>query len=114
MRSNVKSEKLSPSFGAPQVDRGGTWSRRSVWLSMLALAAAVTLTSHPPVEAAPTMPVPEARPLVRSFTPDIYRVAQADMAPRTGAEWATCYKVRKRLWLDDEGWIIRRVSVCRQ
>lgn len=85
-----------------------------MWFSMLALAAAVALTSHPPVEAAPTMPMLEARPLVRSITPDTYRVAQAEMAPRTAEEWATCYKVRKRLWLDDEGWIIRRVSVCRQ
>lgn len=102
----------APSSEASNSSECNTQSRRGIWLTMLALAAVIALTSHPPVEAAPTTFRLEARPLVRAMTPALDRLAQAEIAPRSPDEVAACYKIRKRLW-DGEGWIVRRVSICR-
>lgn len=40
--------------------------------------------------------------------------AQAQPASVTDDEdSATCSKPRKRLWVEGEGWIVRRVTICR-
>lgn len=118
MRLNVKSERKTSACRTaltqpPNVGGRSTRSRGGVWLTVMALATLVALTSHPPVEAAPTTFRLEARPLVRSTTPETFRIAQAEMAPRSADEWAACYRVRKRLWAGDEGWVVRRVTACR-
>lgn len=48
-------------------------------------------------EASPIRPVSDVRP--------------ADAEPEEDA--ANCSKLRKRLWIEGEGWIVRRVTICR-
>lgn len=90
---------------------------KGLWLAVLALGGLVAITSYPPAEAkdpvtkAPAK-VEAPRPAVRALTTDVVQTAQAETA--TAAEDdAACTKIRKRLWVDGEGWIVRRVSVCR-
>ncbi len=86
---------------------------RGLWLAVLALGGLVAITSYPPAEASHTVetsaPKTQAPPPVRAMTQEL---AQAE--PEVGgASDAACSKVRKRLWVDGEGWIVRRVSICR-
>ncbi len=85
---------------------------KGLWLTVLALGGLVAITSYPPAEASP--PVEKtamAQPAVRAMTSDITPAAEVE--ERSAADDANCHKVRKRLWVDGEGWIVRRVSICR-
>lgn len=87
---------------------------RGLWLTVLALGGLVAITSYPPAEASHTVETPapkvEAAPPVRAMTSDLVQTAETETGP---ASDAACSKVRKRLWVDGEGWIVRRVSICR-
>ena len=63
------------------------------------------------VAAAPAL---AAQPADRSPT----RVAEASpvrpvAATESEDEAANCSKPRRRLWVEGEGWIVRRVTICR-
>ena len=36
-----------------------------------------------------------------------------DVSPSAGRESDDCPRVRRRLWVEGEGWIVRRVALCR-
>ncbi|KAA2235678.1 hypothetical protein F0L46_19165 [Salinarimonas soli] len=82
-------------------------------MAALALGGFVAITSYPTAEASPPIVKTEpARPAVRMMTSDLIQTAATET--RAAAEDdAACTKVRKRLWVDGEGWIVRRVSICR-
>jgi hypothetical protein len=58
--------------------------------------------------------VEQSRPVerVRSSTPAISEETGPVSASQTDAGPA-CRAVRKRLWLEDEGWIVRTVQICK-
>jgi hypothetical protein len=64
--------------------------------------------------AAPSTPPATAR----VAAVDLAKTAEAD-APTTGSikaaeeDDAGCYRTRRKLWVDGEGWIVRRVTLCR-
>ncbi|KAA2237782.1 hypothetical protein [Salinarimonas soli] len=79
--------------------------RRGVWATILLLAGFVAITSYPPAEASPPAIQVAAPATMRAFTVDPGSVAEADDM--------SCSRMRKRLWVDGTGWIVRRVSICR-
>jgi hypothetical protein len=81
-----------------------------MWLGVLALGGLVAITSYPPAEASNPVMKAEIRTPVRALTADVVPASETEEA---GADDAACTKVRKRLWVDGEGWIVRRVSICR-
>jgi hypothetical protein len=83
---------------------------KGLWLAVLALGGFVAITSYPPAEASNPVVKVETRPAMRAMTADLVQASEAEAAP---ADDAACTKVRKRLWVDGEGWIVRRVSICR-
>jgi hypothetical protein len=85
---------------------------KGLWMAVLALGGLVAITSYPPAEASPPIAKTEVpRPAVRMMTSELVQTAETDT--RVAADDAACSKVRKRLWVDGEGWIVRRVSICR-
>lgn len=43
----------------------------------------------------------------------VAEAAQAQTAVADDDSSATCNKSRKRLWIEGEGWVVRRVTTCR-
>ncbi|MCJ2029924.1 hypothetical protein MKK50_11010 [Methylobacterium sp. J-043] len=41
------------------------------------------------------------------------QVSQAAATSESDEESANCNKQRRRLWIEGEGWIVRRVTICR-
>jgi len=41
------------------------------------------------------------------------QVSQAAATSESEEESANCNKQRRRLWIEGEGWIVRRVTICR-
>lgn len=62
--------------------------------------------------AAPALAAPTAG---RSTTQiaEATQVSQAATASETEEDSANCNKQRRRLWIEGEGWIVRRVTICR-
>ncbi|KQT45394.1 hypothetical protein ASG52_14600 [Methylobacterium sp. Leaf456] len=54
-------------------------------------------------EASQLRPVSDVRPV------SDLRPAEAE----PDEEGANCSKLRKRLWIEGEGWLVRRVTICR-
>jgi hypothetical protein len=79
---------------------------------MIAFAGLVAVTSYPPAKAAPPAAKEDRRPLVRAMTPERVETKQVHLALTASEDLFSCYKIRKRLW-DGEGWVVRRVSICR-
>ena len=80
-------------------------------LAVLAAAGALTVATSQArtfiptaPEPAPQVTVPQARPATRPATPAVKKVAAVDPA--------SCQKVRRKLWVEGEGWIVRSVSRC--
>ncbi|WP_082494307.1 hypothetical protein [Methylobacterium sp. Leaf108] len=52
-----------------------------------------------------------------AVTTKVAQVSSADtqpaLSPDTGDDAANCSRARRRLWVDGEGWIVRRVTTCR-
>jgi hypothetical protein len=86
---------------------------KGLWMAVLALGGLVAITSYPPAEASPPIAKTDVpRPAVRMMTSELVQTTEPET--RVSAEDdAACTKVRKRLWVDGEGWIVRRVSICR-
>ena len=86
---------------------------KGLWMAVLALGGLVAITSYPPAEASPPIAKTEApRQAVRMMTSDLVQTAETQTRVSADDD-AACSKVRKRLWVDGEGWIVRRVSICR-
>ena len=68
--------------------------------TLLAFAGALVLSN-----VASAAPAPADRPI---------KVADASLAsPAAGDDAsANCVKPRKRLWIEGEGWVVRRVTIC--
>ena len=83
-----------------------TEHRRRRAAFMLACSSAAEAAS------APTVP-PASRPVQTAMLTDgADRPAATPTAPSAEPE-ALCARVRKRFWIEGEGWIVRRVSACR-
>ncbi|GJD48538.1 hypothetical protein OPKNFCMD_1260 [Methylobacterium crusticola] len=81
-------------------------------LALLALAAGLTLAggAQNPAAAAPAVDKAPAKTSGRAPARDVTTTASATAED---ADDANCTTSRKRLWLDGEGWIVRRVTTCR-
>ncbi|WP_331287919.1 MULTISPECIES: hypothetical protein [Methylobacteriaceae] len=64
------------------------------------------------VTAAPALAAP---PATRSATQvaEVAQVSQTTTASESEEDSANCNKQRRRLWIEGEGWIVRRVTICR-
>ncbi|BAU90688.1 hypothetical protein MPPM_2083 [Methylorubrum populi] len=62
--------------------------------------------------AAPALAAP---PAGRSATQlaEATQVSQTATASDSEEDSANCNKQRRRLWIEGEGWIVRRVTICR-
>jgi hypothetical protein len=63
---------------------------------------------------------PQPRPRERSAATARAKVADAGTVPATTGSVASpieeepaCSRPRRRLWVEGEGWVVRRVAVCR-
>jgi uncharacterized membrane protein len=70
---------------------------------LAALAAGLLVAA--PVQAAPA---PAAGSKAASQAESVKRVAETD-----GDDDAACTRARRRLWVEGEGWVVRRVTTCR-
>lgn len=75
--------------------------RATAWAGVLllggiGLAVAAPAASHDPAQTT----------IGRSITP-VAAVTETD------EDMANCSRSRRRLWVDGEGWIVRRVTTCR-
>ena len=83
-------------------------------LAYVAAAVALTVATSHARTAIPTSPepaapaaqltAPEPRPVSRPARPGVKKVALVDPA--------SCQKVRRKLWVEGEGWIVRAVARC--
>ncbi|CAO4181860.1 hypothetical protein [Methylorubrum aminovorans] len=64
------------------------------------------------LSAAPAFAAPTAS---RSTTQiaEATQVSQTSVAADSEEDSANCNKQRRRLWIEGEGWIVRRVTICR-
>lgn len=62
--------------------------------------------------AAPALAAP---PASRSATQvaEVTQVSQTATTSESEEDSANCNKQRRRLWIEGEGWIVRRVTICR-
>ncbi|WP_232630443.1 hypothetical protein [Methylobacterium sp. Leaf118] len=67
---------------------------------------------------APALPIEASA--AGKVSPAAARTAPADPAPKPGTTWtaaepepAHCSRVRRKLWQESEGWIVKTVNVCR-
>ena len=70
-----------------------------------ALGSLAAIHSAPALAGPLTQPPPSAYAAVQRAEP-----AVAEVEPRQ--EEPACHQQRRRLWVDGEGWIIRRVTLC--
>jgi len=80
-------------------------------LALLAVAAGPILGGVP-IQAA-AAPAVDKAPAKAQVRPPARDVATTASASTEEADDANCTTARKRLWLDGEGWIVRRVTTCR-
>ena len=72
---------------------------------VVTVALGLILTATGPAAAAPTS---KPRSPTKATEPGPTRPPQTG-----GGEDAGCAKTRKRLWVQGEGWVVRRVTTCR-
>lgn len=62
------------------------------------------------------VPAAAAQPAGRSTTTQVAeasQLSQSTTATESEDDSANCNKQRRRLWIEGEGWIVRRVTICR-
>ena len=70
------------------------------------------------VPLAPAEAAPQERTRLAAATDKATKLAEADPATTSslskaaGEEDQTCSRPRRRLWVEGEGWVVRRVSAC--
>ena len=93
-------------------------------LGGLLLAFAIVVASTGFAKASPTRTAVQPRIGAAALSAKLYDArasdARADDLPETSAiakvpsdHQASCDRTRKRFWVEGEGWIVRRVAVCR-
>ena len=96
-----------------------TWRKhqKTMALSVLALGAILSVGTLSRAQTPPLDPNLKSRTLTRSMTAEVAPAASSAREPAaTGSSSASddpaCQKVRKRLWIEGEGWIVRKVALC--
>jgi hypothetical protein len=90
------------------------WGPAGIAAAMLALAPCALSAPGPSKadHAATSQParrsVAAAEPLQTSSLVSATLAGAAVREPNT-----ECRRLRRKLWLEDEGWVVRRVSICR-
>ncbi len=74
------------------------------------LSAALLLVSTG-VLAAQAAPAPADRAMAAAATPSA-RVQAASAEVTDESDGLNCGKSRKRLWVEGEGWVVRKVTTC--
>ena len=87
--------------------RARSCARRPLLAGLLALA-----TAGAPLCASAAPAVDKAPKAALSTTRDVAATASVT-APAAEADDAQCSTSRKKLFVDGEGWIVRRVTTCR-
>ncbi|MFE1601984.1 hypothetical protein [Methylobacterium sp. ID0610] len=80
-------------------------------LTLLAALTAGASLATVPAFAAPAVDKTPAKAQGRS--PAVRDVTATATTPEDAADDATCTTARKRLFVEGEGWIVRRVTTCR-
>lgn len=75
--------------------------------SLTAISPALSMFPAPKPAAAAAAPVSTAAPSESAHRP--VRVRKAEAAPMEGA---SCSSARQKLWVEGEGWVVRRVNRC--
>lgn len=85
----------------------------SLAFSTLLIGSALLIASLSPVFAAPAAGTAKARVAVAEAAKDGLDgpAATGSTKPAEGSG-AGCLRSRKKLWVDGDGWIVRRVTVC--
>jgi hypothetical protein len=90
------------------------WPRRSA-AAAVALGAAILAASGSDPAAPPhwsaAAPQPRSAGLSEAAARPV-ETARADPSAASVDDGLPCPKVRKRLWVEGEGWIVRRVASC--
>ena len=76
----------------------------------LTAGAALLLSTLAAAQAAPgqaATPVAEAK-LADATPQQVHPIAAVDRD-----DDATCSRMRRRLWIEGEGWVVRRITTCR-
>ncbi|ACA19506.1 conserved hypothetical protein [Methylobacterium sp. 4-46] len=76
---------------------------------LAALIAGACLGAGPGLAA----PAVDKAPKAQGRSAAVRDVTVTATAPEEGADDATCTTSRKRLFVEGEGWIVRRVTTCR-
>ncbi|MEH3144923.1 MAG: hypothetical protein PGN34_06155 [Methylobacterium frigidaeris] len=84
-------------------------------LAFMAAASAspglsLTAAAAPAVDKSPAKPSASAKPTAKVASRDVATTAATQ---EDAQDDANCTTSRKRLWVDSEGWIVRRVTTCR-
>ncbi|HEX8663302.1 MAG TPA: hypothetical protein VF744_04660 [Beijerinckiaceae bacterium] len=73
--------------------------------------AAPVEQASPAGEAAPDKPAPEPKAAFTVLQGKPGEPAATGSTAKDGEE--SCFTARRKLWVDGEGWIVRRVTTCR-
>lgn len=75
------------------------------------LVGSLLLLGPPAYAAQPRAQGPSSTAM--AVTAKVAQAEPASAAKTLSDEDPTCSRARKRLWVDGEGWIVRRVTTCR-
>ena len=79
---------------------------------MVARAVGMTLlTSSWGALAAPGTPAPAAAAIQVARPDAVKRIAET--AVESDDDAGNCTRARRRLWVEGEGWVVRRITTCR-
>lgn len=80
----------------------------------LLLGSAIALAAHAPAEAAPRNAKGRAAEIEAAKLADKGSYASTGSVAKDGAAADEgCFRARRKLWVEGEGWIVRRVATCR-
>lgn len=87
------------------------WARRALTVVLVAMGAVI---AAPAARAEPGASQRSAR----AATTDVLAATPAGPSAMldgaaSGDEAVACVRMRRKLWVEGEGWIIRRVNICR-
>jgi hypothetical protein len=80
----------------------------ALFSASLSTAVLALVIAAAPVSAAPLKAEPAA-----ADEAVVQRAADASRLAIVSADEVECPRVRRRLWVEKEGWIVRRVASCR-
>jgi hypothetical protein len=75
--------------------------------------AVATLLAFGAVEGASAAPAPDRTPTKVADAGQALRPVVAVAEGEDEGETANCSRSRRRLWVEGEGWIVRRITTCR-